>query len=70
MKKISILSLTVALALFVTSCSKEKTCECDTLVSGTSIGTSEVVIEDGDCSDLNSSVTQLGITTETTCTEK
>lgn len=69
MKKISILTLTVALAMFVTSCSKEKTCSCDSSVGGVSIGTTEVTIQDGDCSDMNSSVTSGGITSETTCTE-
>ncbi len=55
--------------MFVTSCSKEKTCSCDSSVGGVSIGTTEVTIQDGDCSDMNSSVTSGGITSETTCTE-
>lgn len=62
--------MTVAIALFVTSCSKEKTCSCDSTVGGVSIGVTEVTIQDGDCSDMNSSITSGGITSATTCTEQ
>ncbi|MFN0274832.1 MAG: hypothetical protein ACKVPJ_03725 [Chitinophagales bacterium] len=70
MKKVSLLFTAAALTLFVASCSKEKTCECTTDITGFGSTTSEAVIQDGDCEDLNSSTTSFGITTTVDCNEK
>lgn len=69
MKKLPLFILAAALTVFATSCSKEKTCDCVTDVMGIQ-SSSTVVIEDGDCSDMDYSTTQLGITTSVECTEQ
>ena len=69
MKRV-LLPLCIVALFALASCNKEKTCECVTEVDGTQTGTTETVIEDGECSDMNTSSTTLGITSSVTCTEK
>lgn len=56
----------------LTSCSKEKTCECTT--SSDMIGIDDIVttvtIDEGDCSDGNSTTTTNGITASVNCVEQ
>ncbi|HRG28373.1 MAG TPA: hypothetical protein PLJ00_10825 [Chitinophagales bacterium] len=69
MKKLPLFILAAALTVFATSCSKEKTCDCVTTALGIETE-STLVIEDGDCSDLDEEVTVSGITTSVECTEQ
>lgn len=59
------------LGVFVlASCSKKKDCECVQKLDGVALSTTTTTIEDGECADMNSSVTA-GTSTQTmTCTEK
>ena len=61
MKKI-ILVLAVFAAIGFTSCNKEKDCVCTSTFMGTSTVGPEFTIDDGDCSDGNSSTS--GIVTK------
>jgi hypothetical protein len=70
MKKLPLFILAAALTVFATSCSKEKTCSCDTSLNGVTTGTTSAVIEDGECSDLDSEVNLLGSITKVECTEE
>ena len=69
MKKF-ILVLGVFAAVALTSCSKEKDCECVATAAGITGGTTEVTIDDGDCSDMDENTTTMGIETTLKCTEK
>lgn len=69
MKKLTLIAAFAAVSIFATSCSKEKDCECVTDVAGLT-STTDVTIEDGDCSDMDSETTTMGITSTVTCTEK
>lgn len=69
MKRVLLPLCTVAL-FALASCNKEKTCDCVTEVDGTQTGTTEATIEDGDCSDMNTSTTTFGVTSSVTCTEQ
>ncbi len=51
MKKLVLLAVVFG-SFALTSCSKEKDCECTTTVPGIDPVTTVVPIEDGDCSDL------------------
>lgn len=68
MKRV-LLSLAVIAMIGLASCNKEKTCECVTEAAGMS-STTEVVIEEGDCSDMDLESSTMGITSKLTCTEK
>ena len=70
MKKLPLFILAAALTVFATSCSKEKTCNCETSLDGITTGTTSAVIEDGDCSYLDSEVEFLGSVTKVECTEE
>jgi len=68
MKKLTfILAATAVIAL--ASCSKEKDCTCVSTVDGTEMGTTKHTIEDGDCSDMNTESTLMGISSKVSCTE-
>ena len=68
MKRI-LLGLSVIALISLASCSKEKDCKCTTtttsdLIEGATIVESDVHIEDGKCSDLNSENSMLGVKVE------
>lgn len=68
MKKVlCIVAVGLLLGFFTTSCNKQ--CQCKTYVNGALSSTGEAFeVESGKkCSDYNSSVTLLGITTEVKC---
>jgi hypothetical protein len=72
-KSVFILGLFLVVAL--SSCNKEKDCECVSTYSGTGTETmadvtTTMTIQDGDCSDMDVSVTSGDITTSMTCTEQ
>lgn len=68
MKKLmAICAATLMLAGIASSCSK--VCECTTTSGGIST-TSEVTIKNGSCSDMDSEVTNMGITVKTECKKK
>ncbi len=73
MKKLTFL-LGVVCIIGLSSCSKEKDCKCVTSYSGTDSQyvegiTLSMTIKDGQCSELNSTVTVSGLISKTTCTE-
>lgn len=72
MKKVLFALVVVAAGFASTSCSKEKDCECVTSYSDPSYpsSTTNMTINDGDCSDANSSVSSGGVTVTTKCTEQ
>ncbi len=63
------LSLAVIAMIGLASCDKEKTCKCTTESNGLSVE-SEEIIQEGDCSDLNTNQTVFGVTTKKTCVEE
>ncbi len=68
MKKLSfVLGLFFVVAL--SSCDKEKDCKCVTSGTGVELETI-TTIDDGECSDGNSTTTINGSTVTTTCTEQ
>lgn len=69
MRKLTLVfGLLVAVA--ISSCSKEKDCKCVTTAPGVPEVTTTVTIEDGKCSDMNTSTGIQGMMIETTCTEQ
>ena len=75
MKKVFFILSVVSLVAFASSCSKEKTCKCDTTYTGTGSENMQdasvtATIKDGECSDGNLEATTNGITTKTTCVEQ
>ncbi|MFW5804607.1 MAG: hypothetical protein ACOCWG_05200 [bacterium] len=69
MKK-GFLFLAVAGLFMVTSCKKERTCECTSKMGGEDLGVTETVVEGKKCDELNTESTIMGITTSYTCVEK
>lgn len=68
MKKVLVAFSVVAL-FAGTACNSEKDCECTTSINGQAQGTTTTTIEDGDCSQLESSTTTGGNTSTTECEE-
>lgn len=66
-KSLTLISIILVVGLIATSCKKEKTCECKTYTDGELIATTEITIQDGKCSDGNSTTTVMGITTKMVC---
>ncbi len=64
--------LGAAAIMFATSCNKEKDCKCTTSSSDPLIQDIETTttIEDGECSDGNSTATTAGITVTVECVEQ
>lgn len=69
MKKLLLFAVVFG-GIALTSCSKEKDCKCDTKIDDEVVGTTTTTIEKGDCSDLESSSTTLGITSSVECTQE
>ncbi len=70
MKKLLIIAGVIAMVGLATSCKKEKDCVCKTYVGSEQISSSETTIKDGECSDLNTSQTAMGMTQKIVCEEK
>lgn len=70
MKKLLIIAGVIAMVGLATSCKKEKDCECKTYVGSELMSTTETTIKDGDCSDLNTTQTAMGMTQKIVCEEK
>lgn len=70
MKKLLIIAGVIAMVGLATSCKKEKDCVCKTYVGSQQMSSAETTIEDGDCSDLNTSQTVMGMTQKVVCEEK
>lgn len=68
MKRV-LLSLSIVALFAATSCNSEKDCECETFVNGTSQSTTTTTIEDGECSDLESSSSSGGSSSKVECEE-
>jgi len=68
MKKVMI-ALGAFAMISLASCSKEKDCECTTTIDGGNAQTSEQVVEDGDCEDLNQTTETQGVETKIVCEE-
>lgn len=69
MKKF-ILVLGVFAAVALTSCSKEKDCECTTSIENLADQLVDKTIDDGECGDMNMETTTMGVTATTKCIEK
>ena len=70
MKKLTLV-LSVFAVIALSSCSKEKDCECTTTVTGSTTKTvSQVHIEEGECSDNNITQTVGTIEQKMECVEK
>jgi hypothetical protein len=74
MKKLTFILGVIAIVA-LSSCNKEKDCKCVTSYSGTgSWGIDDVTvlirIDEGDCSDGNTTATSSGLKLTTTCTEQ
>ena len=67
MKKL-LLAVVVLSGLALTSCSKKKDCSCETDVMGVK-STALITDYEGDCSDMDSSSSMMGIETSVTCTK-
>lgn len=70
MKKFLIIVGVIAMVGLATSCKKEKDCVCKSYTGETEMGSTETTIKDGECSDLNTSTTSMGMTVKTECKEK
>lgn len=68
MKKLLFVAVLGVIAL--SSCKKEKDCECTSKSGGVVAGTTTTTIKDGECADMNTSATTMGVTVSTECVEK
>ena len=69
MKKLAFFAAVLGV-IALTSCSKEKECHCEYIISGTFYSETYYTIKEGKCEDLNSSTSAMGFINTLTCEEE